>query len=308
MKLSSSRVFRCGFAALLVFACAGGEARAATIVVAKTESIFHNQTNSPFFTVSSNGTTTLAPTATGWAPIAPTQAAAATTTSTTPKKTFTFVGDSTSAGNWVDGNGIPAGITLTFDAQFTITATPAGSLLTVPAATGGPLGQGIGVTSVVGGNDDIDAPEGIAVSPVLVSGVSFTGSMLEPGFTFTPGGVSGFGTTAFRSSTFNNMTAGMVLTQGSDTIGFGVATGSLASNQQINNNLGEGTPASSVFPRQTGPYTLASTVGVSVIKGIALGYDVSYDVTAVPEPGALILVVCGVAGCGLFRRRVNRLA
>ena len=302
MSFSTSRILCCGCAALLIFAGAAGNARAATIVAAKTDNLLHNQTNSPFFTLSSNGTTALLP-ADGWAPIAPTQAAAATTTSTTPKKTFSFVGNSTAAGSWLDGNGVPTGITLTFDAQLTISALPAGLLLTVPGATGATLGQGIGVTGTVGGNNDINTNWGIQVSPVTVSNVNFIGTLADPNYTFTPGSVGGFGTIVVRSSTFNNSTAGMVLTQGSNTIGFGVATGSIASNQQANNNFGPpGSPASSVFPRQSGPYTLVVTQGVSVIKGIGLGYDVTYDITAVPEPATLMLVFVGLLATCSWRR------
>ena len=293
MNCTTIRLFARGCAALVILASAASGARATTIVAAKTDNLLHNQTNSPFFTVSSNGTTTLAA-ADGWAPIAPTQAAGATTTSTTPKKTFSFVGTSTAAGNWVDGNGVPAGITLTFDAQLTIAASPGGLLLTVPGATGGPLGQGLGVTGTVGGNNDINTNWGIQVSPVTVSNVNFVGTLTDPNYTFTPGSVGGFGTTVIRSSTFNNATASMVLTQTlnpTNTIGFGQATGSIASNQQALNNFGPpASPASSVFPRQSGPYSLIVTQGVSVIKGIGLGYDVTYDITAVPEPSTLMLL------------------
>jgi hypothetical protein len=255
------------------------DAQATAIVAAKTDNLLHNQTNSAFFTLSSDGSVALAADESGWAPIAPTQAAAATTTSTTPKKSFSISGNSTAAGNWVDGNGVPAGITLTFDAQFTITALPTGSILTTPGPSGGTLGRGIGVTQVVGGANDINLGNGIEVSPVIVSNVSFTGALAEPGFTFTPGGVSDFGTILFRSNNFDEATQGMVLTQGADTIGFGTATGSIASNLVVSNNFGPPGGDGSVFPRQSGPYTLLVTEGVSVIKGIKLGYDVTYDIT-----------------------------
>src|SRR3954462_667099 len=107
MSFSTSRILGCGCAALLIFVCAAGDARAATIIAAQTDNLLHNQTNSPFFTLSSNGTTALAA-ADGWAPIAPTQAGTAAAASTTPKKTFSFVGSSTAAGSWLDGNGVPA--------------------------------------------------------------------------------------------------------------------------------------------------------------------------------------------------------
>ena len=263
------------------------DAQAAAVVVAKTDNLNHSQTNSAFFTLTADGSVALLPDG-GWAPLVPTQAAAATTTSTTPKKSFSILGNSTAAGNWVDGNGIPAGITLGFDAQFTITALPTGSLLTNPGASGSAMGRGIGVTQTSGptGLNDINTGNGIEVSPVTVSNVNFTGALAEPGFNFTPGGVSGFGTVLFRSGNFDETGAGadgMVLTQGTDTIGFGAATGSLASNLVVDNNFGPfQNPAgtSSAFPRQSGPYTLIVTQSVGVIKGMTLQYDVTYDVSA----------------------------
>jgi hypothetical protein len=272
-------------ALLLTIIAAAPHAQAVT--VAKTDNLNHNVTNSAFFTLSADGSTPLLPEG-GWSPIAPTQAAHVT--STTPKKSYSIAGNSTSAGNWVDGNGVPTGITLAFDAQFTITALPAGSFLTNPGASGATMGRGIGVTQTFGptGINDINLGNGLEFSPVTVSNVSFTGMLAEPGFNFTAGGVSGFGTVLFRSGNFDEDPAGtspdgMLLTQGADTIGFGTAAGSLASNLLMDNNFGpfQGTPGtSSAFARQSGPYTLVVTQGTSVIKGMTLGYDVTYDITA----------------------------
>ena len=307
MKYTSRRLLLCGLAALSI--CAATTAvSAATIVAAKTDSLDHNQTNSAFFTASSNNSVTLAA-ADGWAPVAPAQAAAIS--SVTTKKSYSIAGDSTAAGNWTDGNGVPGGITLAFEAQLTISASPpspAGSFLTNPGASGGTLGNGIGVTQTSGGNDDIDAGDGITVGAVTVSNVSFTGMLADPNYTFTPGGVSGFGTRVLRSNNFAEATAGMVLTQGADTIGFGTATGTIASNQVIENNLGTGATPSSIFPRQSGPYTLLVTQGTAVIKGIGLGYDVTYDITAVPEPAAGLLAAIGavaLASTTRLKRRVG---
>ena len=304
MKYTTRRLFLCGLAALSICAVTSA-ASAATIVVAKTDNLLHNDTNSPWFTSSSGGSPLAA--AGGWTPTVPTQAAAATSTSVTTKKSFSFVGDSTAAGGWVDGNGVPAGITLTFDAEFTLSALPAGSLLTNPGASGSSLGGGIGITPTVGGNDDMDVGDGIGVSAVLVSNVSYTGALADPGHAFTPGSVANFGAILFRSNNFTEASAAMVLTQAADTVGFGTATGTIASNQAANNNFGPpGSPASSIFPRQSGPYTLVVTQGTSVIKGMTLGYDVTYDITAVPEPAAACLLAIGAValhGAGRLKRR-----
>ena len=293
------RGFLMGSCAALCVVAAASDVSGAAIVGTKTDDLNHSDTNSAFFTLSTDGTTTLLPD-NGWAPSA--AAPAGTINSVTTKKSFSVVGSSTAAGNWTDGNRVPTGITLTFDALFTISALPSNQFLTVPGATGTTLGRGIGITfqNVPPGNDDMDLAEGIAVSPVTVSNVVYSGSLADPNFTFTPGDVSNFGTRVFRSNNFAEGTAGMLLTQGTNTIGFGTATGTIASNQLIENNFGT---TSSVFTRQTGPYTLEVTQGVSVIKGIGLTYDVTYDVSPVPEPSTALLALGGIVITAVARRR-----
>lgn len=299
--------------------------RADAIVVTKHENLEHYTVNSPtpaaesyspFFTSHTDGIKPFLP-SNGWSPLLTAeqpavQAGTVGATSTTPKKSFNFVGNSTLAGNWTDGNGIPTGITLSFDAQLTITAislTPGDApFLTVPGtSTENGSGRGIGVTSVLGGADDINfAPQrGLAFSPVTVSNVSFTGTLAEPGLTFAPGGVSGFGVEVFASGVFNENLRGMLLTQGEDavvdlgeeTIGFGLTSGTIASQLAQNLNFGPYSPGpaggaasppdpSSVFPRQSGPFTLVVTAsdspsGGGTIRGFTLGYDVTYDISPV---------------------------
>ncbi|MBA4104116.1 MAG: hypothetical protein C0485_00030 [Pirellula sp.] len=282
MTLSTSRVLCCAAAIALSFAAV--EAQAAPVVATKRTTLNHSTDTSAFFTLSVDGTTTWTG-EDGWAPIAPTQGAVATAVTT--KKSFSIVGDSTALGNWVDGNRIPAGITLAFDAELTITALPTGSYLTLPGANSSisAASRGIGVTQTFGatGINDINTGAGLEVSAVTVSNVNFTGALAEAGFTFAPGGVSGFGTTVFRSNVFQEANHGMVLTPINDptqTIGFGKATGTVASNLVMDNNFGGVGATSSVFPRQTGPYTLVVTEGAGCIKGFAMEYDVTYDVSA----------------------------
>jgi hypothetical protein len=305
MGLTMSRVLASGCAALFVFSSAA--AWADPVVVAKHENLEHYTVNnptpaaesySPFFTTHTDGVKPFL-SSNGWAPIAPVQAAdPSTAASTTPKKSFSFVGDSTAAGNWTDGNGIPAGITLAFDAQFTISAmqTESGMMLTVPGASNtNQSGRGIGLTVVAGGVDDINPGRGLLFSPVTVSNVSFTGTLADPGYTFTPGSVSNFGVQLIASGVFNETSQGMLLTQGEDTvvtpgeetIGFGVTSGTLASNlrQDLNFGIYQDPPpdpllSSSAFPRQSGPFTLVTTVSSGTIRGFTLGYDVAYDISA----------------------------
>ncbi|WP_428307029.1 hypothetical protein [Lacipirellula sp.] len=282
MKFAISRV-RC--AALLAFSCVVAEAQAAPVVATKRTTLNHSEKTSAFFTVSVDGTGTYTA-EDGWAPIAATQGAVATAVTT--KKSFSIAGDSTAVGNWIDGNRIPAGITLKFDAELTITAIPApGSYLTMPGVNSSisAANRGIGVTQTFGptGINDINLSAGLEFSAVTVSNVSFTGTPTETGFTFTPGGVSNFGTTVFRSNVFQEANHGMVLTPinaPANTIGFGTATGAIASNLVMDNNFGGSGASSSVFARQTGPYTLVVTQGAGCIKGLAMDYDVTYDVSA----------------------------
>lgn len=308
MARTTSRLLTSGCTALLTFSSV--TVQAAAVVVAKHENLEHYTVNtpapatesySPFFTLHTDGVKPFLP-SNGWAPISPVQAAdPATAASTTPKKSFSFIGNSTAAGNWTDGNGIPAGITLTFDAQLTISAllTEPGMMLTVPGASNtNQSGRGIGLTVVAGGADDMNPGRGLLFSPVTVSNVSFTGTLAESGFTFSPGSVSNFGVELFASGVFNETNQGMLLTQGEDTIvdsgeetiGFGVTAGTIASNLAQNLNFGPYSPGpaggsatppdpSSVFPRQSGPFTMAVTATGGTIRGFTLGYDVTYDIS-----------------------------
>ena len=231
-------------AALLIFSVASDHAWADTITRTRTDQLDHNVDQSAFFTHRVDGGE-YARTDENWGPKETAKAGEAV--STTPSKTYIITGSSTSAGGWTDGTGVPAGLVLTFTAEFTISALPlsGGSFLTNPG-TGDPLtggnahGRGIGVTQTLGSIDDIDKPDGIHVSAATISNVSFSGTLTEPGFTFTPGGIFNFGTRVFRSNNFTEANAGMLLTQGADTIGFGLSTGTLASNLNVANNFGSG--------------------------------------------------------------------
>jgi hypothetical protein len=320
MSIATARILASGCAAVLIFTIAAE--RADAVVVTKYDNLLHRtvgepvtESYSPFFTHHTNGVTPFAP-ADGWAPLDTTIAAdPATATSTTPHKSFSLLGDSTAAGNWTDGNGIPAGITLTFDAQFTITPisvwapdTGATIMLTVPGYLGPNAngttnvnerfsGRGIGVTSVPGnfGADDINFERGLGFSAITVSNVVFSGSLADPGYTFTPGGVSNMGVQLFESGQFQETTQGMTLTHSTGTIGFGQAltgSGTTAAfgGLKMNQNFGPFQPTpgdSSAFPRQPGPFTIYTTQGpAAVFRGISLGYDVTYDISPVGIPPA----------------------
>ena len=295
-------------------------AQAAAVVVEKHENLLHStvgepvtESYSPFFTHHINGTP-FSP-ANGWAPTTTVRAAdPATAASTTPKKSFSFIGDSTAAGNWTDGNGIPAGITLTFDAEFTVSpirTTEPSLMLTVPGSlddVGGPggvppsttrfSGRGFGLTVVPGGADDINNGRGLIFTPVTVSNISFSGTLADTNFSFTSGSVFNFGVQLFESGQLNETTTAMRLIQGEDnivdlgeeTIGWGnsteFGTGTLASHLRMETNFGiyhptaATPPLSGDFPRQSGPFTISTTGGsAATFRGLTLGYDVTYDIS-----------------------------
>ena len=287
-----------------------GGASAAPIAFTNNDNLNHavDPNLSAFFTATPDGLGTWTAD-NGWAPITPAQAAL--NSSITTAKSYSIVGNSTAAGGWTDGNKIPTGVTLTFNAQFTFNAigqnyltVPGNSSTTAAGGISGAGARGIGITfqNDAGGIDDMDLNEGIGVSAITVSNVLFAGAPTDPNYTFTPGTVSNFGTRVFRSNNFAEATGGMLLTNTvtGGTIGFGLQTGTVASNLVIDNGFTTGTFDAA---RQTGPYTLVVTSGNSVIKGIGMAYDVSYDITAIPEPTAAMLVAGGLAALGLRRRR-----
>lgn len=277
-----------GLAALLLLSVVSTNAHAVAVLISKTDTLNQDQTTSPFFNATSGQPSVGA--SGGWTPKAdPGAAKAGEITSTTPTRNFTFVGTST-APDWTNGNGIPAGVSLSFTVEFTLTALPTGSYLTAPGPITGLFGRGLGITQTLGGSDDIDKPDGFQVSPATISNINFTGTPSDTTYTFTPGTVGNFGTRVFRTNNFDESVAGMLLTQGTETLGFGVMTGTAGSNLLINNNFGTpgGSEAgSSIFDRKVGPYTLVvdgpdAATNVSVIKGIGVIYDINYDMTLKP--------------------------
>jgi hypothetical protein len=136
------------------------------------------------------------------------------------------------------------------------------------------------VGQVQGSTEDLDLGEVLNFSAITVQNVNFAGTLTEPGFVFSAGAVEDYGYRVFRSNNFSKASEGLLLTQGADTIGFGTSTGTLASGLAIENNFGNvAPPASDVFTRMSGPFTLTQQGGQYAIKGVGLQYDVSYDIS-----------------------------
>ena len=177
---------------------------ALAITSVKTANLLHNNNNSPFFATTADGANTFAPSQIP-------DSLSHLSTHPVPARllrsplhgVFSINGNSTSAGGWTDGNGIPQGITLTFNADITLSVgagSPAGSFLTL-SQNGANRGDGLGITPTLNGVSTLETAnfnggvgnDVLAVSAVTVSDVAFAGTLSEVGFTFTPGAVENFG-------------------------------------------------------------------------------------------------------------------
>ena len=196
--------------------------------------------------------------------------------STNVSGTVTIVGSSNAITNFRDGNGLPRGVTLTYDLSFTI-STSDGLLVTAGGNTGNGLAPGALPFDVFNPGESID------FSAATVSNISFTGAPTDPGVTFTPGTVSGVGLSQFRSSNFGEASNGATLSNGTDTVGFGVSMGSIASQVAMNN----GFTAAPRFPAMMmdTPITLTMDSGTFNLKGFELTTFLDYEFTS-PTAGA----------------------
>jgi hypothetical protein len=283
---------------------------------------------SPWFTLGTNGTTTFAAgtdinnayplqqsiTLKGQnSPVPGGAVQAGQVNALTTHGTYTLTGNSTYAGGWIDGNGIPKGVVVKFNTDVTFSAD-AGSFLTLT----GTAANGLGITQTQGQSGTIEPGETLSVSDVTVTGISFTGTpTADPGlqYAITPGTVGNFGPIVIRSA--NTGTAGATTDgfyeagetaglfsvppdpSGKPTIGFGDATsgeGTVASHKIIENGFALNTDPvtlnTNIFARQPGAWTFkllggTLTTQAMAIKGIGYQYDVTYDVAAtqVPIPG-----------------------
>jgi len=321
--------FRTTLAIATMIFSAATVANAVTVTSAKKINLFQNNTMSPFFTKSPNNAVTFSnftqspadpgSTITFTPDTTNGQVQASVVTSLTTNGSFLIVGNSTAAGNWTNGNGIPQGITLTFNTQLTISVgagSPANSFLTVPSLSTGSnspnLGDGIGITQGGAGSigtidsNNLTTPanpfsETLAVSAMSVTGFSFTGTLADTNFVFTPGTVGNFGPYVLRSNGWTEgvESAGLVsetgptdpLNPGRPTIGFGPpgpdpseigrGLGVVASNVAIENvfNNSPVNGNSNIFPRQIGAWTFTPQNGTIGLKGIGYEYDVSFTIT-----------------------------
>jgi hypothetical protein len=195
----------------------------------------------------------------------------------TSSGTITIVGGSTSAGNWTDSNGIPAGITLTFNVQFT-TATTNGFLTLGGNGLVTATGNGIGITNTAAVPGALDVGEVLEISTISITGVNFTGSLAESGYSFTPGTVLNPKWNRLRSNNFAEATRGATITTGTNVWGFGQSTGNAGTKMFIENNY---TQTNALTFISAGPLTIETQLGSWNLKGLGFQYQVTYDINAV---------------------------
>ncbi len=191
--------------------------------------------------------------------------------------TLTVVGTANAVTNFNDGNGLPKGITLSYDLSFSI-STDDGMLVTANGNTGNGLAPGALPNGV------FDPGESIEFSAATISNVQFTGTPTDAGVTFTPGSVTGVGLSLFRSNNFGEGSNGATLSNGTDTIGFGLSMGTVASGVAMNNNFTSGR-----FPAMAmdTPITLTMDTGTFNLKGIEFTAFVDYQFTS-PTSGSSV--------------------
>jgi len=190
---------------------------------------------------------------------------------TTVSGTVDIVGTATAASNFSNGNQLPEGVTLSYDLNFTI-SSPDGLLTTSNGNTGNGIGVGPGQFEATNNGEQL------VFSPATISNIAFSGTPTD-GSTFVPGTVSDVALTNFRSANFPEATTGAVLSDGTDSVGFGIATGSVASNIPINNSFA----ANARFPGfslLTNPVTLTADTGTSSfnLKGFELATIFTYTI------------------------------
>jgi hypothetical protein len=203
--------------------------------------------------------------------------------STTVSGRVTINGTATAAGvdltlgtadDWLDGNNLPAGVTLSYDVSFTISAANGNNLITANGNTG----NGLAIANDASQNyGNLDAGEVLQISAITTSNHLWGGVPTEP-FLFTP---ISFGVTkfaAFRSNLFDEATEGMTVSDGTNTWGFGISTGTAGSGLIMENNLGNpfGPAGGDV------PLTLTTDAGSWALKGFRLSTPVKYDIVAAP--------------------------
>ncbi|WP_428304676.1 dockerin type I domain-containing protein [Lacipirellula sp.] len=202
--------------------------------------------------------------------------------STTVSGRVTVNGNATSAGvdliagtadDWLDGNNLPTGVTLSYDVTFTISSGNGSNLV----GTTGNTSNGLGIANGGANSGTLDTGEVLNFSAITTSNYQWGGAP-SGAFTFTP---ISHGTTkfsSFRSFNFDeSINEAVTLSDGTNTWGFGGAIGTVQSGIKMENDF------SSTFTPAGGDVPLTMTMGAATsfgLKGFRLSVPVSYDIVA----------------------------
>lgn len=214
--------------------------------------------------------------------------------------TLSFVGNSSIADNFTTGNGIPIGVTLKYDIAFQVSGQVNGVdgfLSTRDGNTG--RGLGIAVDDATD-FDAIDVNDTVIFSSLALTNVmaEVDAAAIEPNVSVSNVQVDDVAFVALRVADFQEEDETATLSNNTLTNSYG------GTDFVLQNDLDDlFTPISLVG----NDVVLENTGGDGFhLKGFALESTLSFDITAVPEPGSLsALVVCG-AGVVMRRRRKNK--
>ena len=197
--------------------------------------------------------------------------APATAATATLSGTFTVVGDSTAAGGFTDGNGLPAGITATYDISFQLSTTT-GDLLSAGLSEGNGLGAGNGDAFFAPTNGNFSGD--LVFGPATISGVSFTGTPTDSSASFSNGSVDSVDLLGLSSQSFGGTNDAILTNTAGDTV-IEFTTDATEAGQVFidatNDNLFDG--------QELGDAILAVTNGGLHVRGFTLGANFSYDIS-----------------------------
>jgi len=206
--------------------------------------------------------------------------------------TLVYVGNSTFASGYTDGNGLAEGLSFSYDLEFTISGTPgAGEFF---AVAGGNSGNGIGLlNSTTAFYSGIQPGQILNFSAATASNLQLSGSPTEAGIVISDFTLDDVSMDAFRSNSFNEAASGATLSNGLTSFGFGTSGAGIMNN----NYSGSFAP----FSLLDGPLTLTGDAGSLHLKGFQIRNDFTYDFSAVPEPSSFAMIC--VTGLLVLRRR-----
>lgn len=220
----------------------------------------------------------------------------ATSSTATLGGTFTLVGNATAAPGFNDGNGLPTGITATYDISFDLSTTT-NALLSAAVSEANGLGAGNGDAFFAPTNGNFSG--NLEFGAATISNVSFTGTSADPLYVFSNGSVDSIDLLGLSSASFTG-TNDAILTDAAGNTVVDFATSATPGQVLIdatNNNLFTG--------QELGDAVFAVTNGGAHLRGFTLGANISFDIdlVVIPEPSSAAFLGLFALGLGTRRRR-----